>query len=47
MEVFLCQVSHRANGLMMAFGAGALLFAVAIEMFAAGAFSFFFAILWN
>jgi len=30
------QVSHKVNGLIMAFGAGALLFAVAIEMFAAG-----------
>jgi hypothetical protein len=31
------QISHKTNGLVMAFGAGALLFAVAIEMFAAGA----------
>jgi len=30
------KVSHQANGLIMAFGAGALFFAVAIEMFAAG-----------
>lgn len=30
------KVSHQTNGLIMAFGAGALLFAVAIEMFAAG-----------
>jgi len=30
------KVSHQTNGLIMAFGAGALFFAVAIEMFAAG-----------
>lgn len=29
-------VSHQTNGLIMAFGAGALFFAVAIEMFASG-----------
>jgi hypothetical protein len=32
------QVSDKFNGLIMAFGAGALLFAVSIEMFAAGKF---------
>lgn len=31
-----CPISHTMNGLFMAFGAGALLFAVAIEMFAHG-----------
>lgn len=31
-----CTINHKLNGLLMAFGAGALFFAVAIEMFAAG-----------
>ena len=38
LKLILSKVSHKVNGLIMAFGAGALFFAVAIEMFAAGKF---------
>jgi hypothetical protein len=35
-------VSDKSNGYLMAFGAGALLFAVTIEMFAAGKYAYSF-----